>query len=161
MKFMTKLFFLLALIPAACSFSPKVDLVEEQQKLLATDSSFSALSEQKGMTTAFLYYADKNVIELNDGAYPSQGIEGLARRYKDIDNSKFVLSWKALKCEIAQSGDLAYTFGDWRMDRMLTNGADTTLHGNYITVWKKQKDGNWKFVLDGGNSTPGPTTLVR
>jgi hypothetical protein len=29
-------------------------------------------------------------------------------------------------------------------------------YGNYMSVWKKQDDGSWKFVLDGGNTTPPP-----
>jgi hypothetical protein len=29
-------------------------------------------------------------------------------------------------------------------------------YGVYVTVWKKQSDNSWKFVLDGGNDTPPP-----
>jgi ketosteroid isomerase-like protein len=35
-------------------------------------------------------------------------------------------------------------------------GTDTTLFGNYITVWKKQSDGSWKYVSDAGSNTPDP-----
>jgi ketosteroid isomerase-like protein len=24
-----------------------------------------------------------------------------------------------------------------------------------LTIWQKQSDGTWKFVVDGGNVTPG------
>ena len=29
-------------------------------------------------------------------------------------------------------------------------------HGKYCSVWKKQPDGSWKWVVDIGNSSPGP-----
>ncbi len=35
-------------------------------------------------------------------------------------------------------------------------GEITTTYGNYVTVWKRQPDGKWKYVLDGGNTTPAP-----
>lgn len=27
-------------------------------------------------------------------------------------------------------------------------------HGKYTSIWKKQKDGSWKVVLDMGNASP-------
>ena len=154
---MRKLILALALLPLACA--PKVDLEAEKQQLLALDSAFSALCVDKGMTVAFLKYADKNVVELNEGSHPAIGIEALARRYRNLDNSKFVMSWKPLRCQIASSADLGYTFGDWQMHLASPNGTDTVVYGNYFTVWKKQSNGQWKFVLDGGNGTPGPTEM--
>jgi ketosteroid isomerase-like protein len=32
---------------------------------------------------------------------------------------------------------------------------DTVLRGTYVSVWKKQKDGKWKFMLDTGNEGIG------
>jgi ketosteroid isomerase-like protein len=32
---------------------------------------------------------------------------------------------------------------------------DTIIYGTYISIWKKQSDGNWKFVLDSGNEGVG------
>jgi ketosteroid isomerase-like protein len=29
-------------------------------------------------------------------------------------------------------------------------------YSKYLTVWKRQPDGAWKFVADGGNERPGP-----
>lgn len=154
------LLFAAAIVLAACS-SPnaEVDLVKARQELLSADSAFSAMSADKGMAVAFLYYADSNVVELNEGEPATLGLSALANRFRLADNSKFLITWKTLKCEVAESGDFGYTFGDWRIDQALPSGGDTVLYGNYVSIWKKQADGNWKYVLDGGTSTPGPTVL--
>jgi ketosteroid isomerase-like protein len=31
----------------------------------------------------------------------------------------------------------------------------STSKGTYVTIWRKQKDGKWKFVLDTGNQGVG------
>ncbi len=31
-------------------------------------------------------------------------------------------------------------------------------YGKYTSIWKKQKDGEWKVVVDMGNSSPDPKT---
>jgi ketosteroid isomerase-like protein len=28
---------------------------------------------------------------------------------------------------------------------------DTFFAGTYVSIWKKQPDGKWKFILDSGN----------
>lgn len=64
----------------------------------------------------------------------------------------FTLEWYPVKVEVSKSADLGYTFGNW----IFTNVKGEKEYGNYMTVWKKQKDGSWKYVIDGGNSTPEP-----
>jgi ketosteroid isomerase-like protein len=62
-----------------------------------------------------------------------------------------------VKADISSSGDLGYTFGNWQI--FVKGGPtskDTTIYGNYISIWKKQADGSWKYELDGGNVTPKP-----
>jgi ketosteroid isomerase-like protein len=48
------------------------------------------------------------------------------------------------------SGDLGYTY-----ELFTVTAKDTTMQGTYVSIWKKQKDGNWKFVLDTGNPGGG------
>jgi ketosteroid isomerase-like protein len=59
------------------------------------------------------------------------------------------ITWQPFKAEA--SGDLGYTIGNWKYQTK-----DTIMYGNYCTIWKRQQDGNWKFVFDGGNNTPKP-----
>jgi hypothetical protein len=33
-------------------------------------------------------------------------------------------------------------------------GKATTSHSRYVTIWRKQPDGSWKFIFDGGVPQP-------
>ena len=62
------------------------------------------------------------------------------------------MQWKPKGGTIAQSGELGYTYGLYVLKPA---GKDTTLYGTYVSIWKKQTDGSWKFVLDSGNEGIG------
>ena len=80
---------------------------------------------------------------------PIVGRAAIAEVYAKIPGSP--LTWEPTRAEIAASGDLGYTFGNYK----IRTGDEVRSHGVYVTVWKKQPDGSWKYVLDGGNGTPG------
>jgi len=66
------------------------------------------------------------------------------------------LSWNPTKAEIARSGDLGYTFGTYEFTVLDSLDNPSISFGNYVTVWKRQGDGSWKYVLDGAATTPAP-----
>ena len=99
-----------------------------------------------------LTYADDSVVRLNEGEWPLIGKQALIKNWKDKEGTKSI-SWKPFKVEAALSGDLGYTLGNWQLKTK-----DSTIYGNYYTIWKKQKDGKWKYVTDGGNNTPSKKT---
>ena len=57
-----------------------------------------------------------------------------------------VIRWKPLRADVAASGDLGYTWG------VAESGPGKTgpfkPYGIYVTIWKRQTDGKWKFVYD-------------
>jgi hypothetical protein len=53
------------------------------------------------------------------------------------------LVWRARYIGVAPSGDLAFSAGP-----SLLRDAGRPSGGFYLTVWKRQPDGGWKFVLD-------------
>jgi ketosteroid isomerase-like protein len=110
----------------------------------------SNLAEKEGFFKAILSYADDNIVKLNDGQFPDIGKKAIEEKYGDNTGPK-TLTWEPVNAEVANSGELGYTWGNWKFTT-----PDTTYYGNYFTAWKKQKDGNWKVALDGGNSTPTP-----
>lgn len=145
------LLFLCSAVIASCSNS-KTDKAKAEQEIIKADRDMSALATQEGFLKALLQYADKDVVKLNDGVMPIVGKDAFAKSVGDKTGTKS-LTWEPVKVEVAQSGELGYSWGNWKWSEK-----DTTYYGNYFTVWKKQADGSWKFVLDGGNNTPNPAT---
>jgi len=65
------------------------------------------------------------------------------------------LSWGPLFGNAAESGDLAWTAGDaiYRFQDPTTSIVD---YSKYLTIWARQPDGSWKWLLDAGNARPAP-----
>jgi ketosteroid isomerase-like protein len=127
---------------------------DDLQNMMETDRAFSRMSEEKGVSEAFVYYADEKVILTEENKPPVIGIEELKMRFNRPKNPDMTLTWEPLKGDVAESGELGYTFGRWEIKSKTTSGIDTLTNGVYISVWKKQADGSWRFVLDGGHTTP-------
>ena len=109
------------------------------------DIAFSDLSRQNGMKAAFLHYIDSSGVLLRPGHFPIVGKD--AQEYlQKINDSSFSLTWKPQSAELAASGDLGYTYVLYTY-----HDKDTSFGGTYVSIWKKQADGSWKFVLDTGN----------
>lgn len=132
---------------------------DDLKNMMDADRAFSKMSEEKGISEAFVYYADENLILTGENRPPIIGIEELKSRFNRPKDPNVTLTWEPLKGEVAESGELGYTFGRWQINSKTGSGADTITNGVYISVWKKQSDGSWKYVLDGGNHTPEQVTL--
>ena len=115
--------------------------------LLKTDREFSEMSVKEGMFKAFLHYMAEDGVILRDNSLPSKGLEALEERFAGRSDTSFVLSWEPLFEKISESGDLGYTYG---IHKMLDKATGQISGGTYITIWQKQQDGDWKFVLDTG-----------
>jgi ketosteroid isomerase-like protein len=116
-------------------------------ELLQADRDFSAMSVKEGMYRAFLFYMAEDGVILSDNSLPSKGKEALIERFTGKSDSSFILSWEPLYEKIAESGDLGYTYG---IHTNLVKATGDISKGTYITIWQKQTDGSWKFVLDTG-----------
>ena len=116
------------------------------QVLREADIAFSDYSVRHGIQKAFIEFADDSVVLLKPKQMPIVGKLNLIKSYEGKSDSGVVLTWKPAKAIIAKSGELGYTYGFW------TFVAKTdTSHGTYMTVWKKDPTGQWKYIADTGN----------
>lgn len=115
--------------------------------LLKADKDFSDMSVKEGMFKAFLFYIADDGVMLRDNSYPSRGKGDLEKRFEGRSDTSFVLSWEPLFEKIADSGELGYTYG---VHSTLEKSTGKISKGTYLTIWKKEPDGRWKFVLDTG-----------
>jgi ketosteroid isomerase-like protein len=151
MKIITNIFIILILTLFNSLAFAQQNIYKEKEQLMQVDMDFSNLSIEKGMNFAFLSYADDNAVLLKPNSYPIQGIEKLRERYSKPDSS-FTLIWKPLFADISASLELGYTYGTWELKTKDDKENLISYYGTYVTIWKKDKNGSWKFILDTGNS---------
>jgi ketosteroid isomerase-like protein len=121
--------------------------------LLEIETAFSDMSREKGMVEAFTFFADDEVVLLRPESYPIIGKNELIKSLEGVADSTFSLTWKVTDAQIAKSGDLGYTFGIYTMK--LFNESGIVSKGTYVTIWKKNEEGEWKYVLDTGQDGLG------
>ena len=134
----------------SCNSQPTDLSKQAADEIVQADKDMNALVSKEGFYKALLAYADDSVVKPQEGELPVIGKAALETYWSDKPDTKDI-SWQPYKAEASKSGDLGYTLGNWKLV-----SKDTTLYGNYYTIWKKQPDGKWKFTVDGGNTTPRP-----
>ena len=113
-------------------------------ELVNAEKAFAQLSIDKNMQDAFLANMnDTSVVEVN-----GKFVKGIPLYQQQKKDTAGKLYWSPVFAAVAASGDFGYTTGPWRYH---TGGQDVAF-GNYASVWQKQKDGQWKFLIDLGNS---------
>ena len=139
---------------ASCKLSnkkaPTADAFAKME-MMNTDREFSKMSQEKGMKAAFIEYLDSNGVLLRPNRLPIAGADAIDFLIQQNDTD-YTLTWEPRNGAIAKSGELGYTYGIYALRPSVK---DTVIYGTYISIWKKQKDGTWKFVLDSGNEGIG------
>lgn len=126
-----------------------------RQELMQADRDFCAMARKEGVAKAFLAYAADEVILMRDKQPPLVGKAALEAHYAKSKGG-YTLTWEPDKAEAGSAGDLGYTFGHWVLTARDEAGQEIRQYGVYVTVWKRQADGQWRYVLDSGNETPAP-----
>jgi ketosteroid isomerase-like protein len=62
------------------------------------------------------------------------------------------LRWTPTRAESLVGGDVGYTIGTWERHTKDDRGNDVVRPGQYLTVWRKQKDGAWRAEFDTGST---------
>ena len=127
----------------------------EKINLMNVDRDFSKMSEEKGMKQAFLEYIDSNGVLLRPGHLPIIGADAIDYLIQQND-SGYILKWEPKNASVAKSGELGYTYGVYALK---PSQKDTIIYGTYVSIWKKEMNGSWKYVLDCGNEGIGNITI--
>ena len=144
----------LADVPMPASKS-RVDLVR------AADVAFARDAERLGAGEAFGRYAAPDAQIFSAAGEFITGPEAITASFGPASgNSSF--SWQPVYAEVAAGGDLGFTVGNAVVAADRGDGEAVMRYSKYLTVWKRQRDGEWKYVVDGGSARPSPrSTQVR
>jgi len=123
-------------------------------EVLAADRAFAALAKAQGPRAAFTAFADPQAIMFRAGVGPVKGIEAIAQVFGEPPAATPV--WEPEAAEVAASGDLAYSWGPFTWTPVPDGplAGKPPLTGYYVSIWKKQADGRWKWVVDLGVPAP-------
>jgi len=111
---------------------------------------FAGASLARGIRDAFLEFMAPDAIVFRPLPVPGRPW------FESRPASTGELTWRPSFADGARSGDLAWTTGPWRFR---TSPSDTApAAGQYVTVWRRQIDGSYRFAIDAGNSHP-PTAV--
>ena len=139
--------FVLCLLLAACAPEVK-DLEEVKLEVAAAEKAFNDMAQEKSIKEAFLAFSAEDAV-MNRNGVMVIGKEAMADyfdRPSSFTDAK--LTWTPEFIDVAQAGDMAYTYGPYSFTATDTTGNPIESSGYFHTVWKRQADGSWKFVYD-------------
>lgn len=147
---MKQLFLVVILLVITVKLYSQMELQKEIEALKQVDIEFSRLSEEKGMKEAFLAYISDDGVLLRPYSMPIAGYEAVKKSLEE-GGGDFTLTWSPLFADVSLSGDMGYTYGLYDLTIKDSNGAEQIHKGTYVSIWKKDNSGKWKFTLDTGN----------
>jgi ketosteroid isomerase-like protein len=126
-------------------------LEEAVRAMTNAEKKFYETGQEKGTRAAFLEFLAPDGIVFRPG--PVNGQEAWSKR----PETGLDLVWEPTFAAIARSGDFGYTTGPakWRASK---KGEKFLGYGQFISIWKRQKDGSWKVALDCGIENPEPAS---
>lgn len=148
MKRLAPLLFALALLLPAAAFAASPTAPELEAQLKQADADFCALAAKAGIIAAFSAYAAPDCTFPDTQPEKLHGQEAVTARLTGTPDG-MSLTWSATFASASASGDLGYTWGRYEAKVPTANGV-VTRTGHYTTIWRRQPDGHWKYVLDTG-----------
>jgi len=121
--------------------------VNNNDQILAVEKEFMEKVNTWGIRDAFIHFADDSAVLVRN----NQLIKGKKAIYSFFEKSMYKdirLTWSPDYVDVSGSGDMAYTYGTYHFSAVDSTGKEVTSEGIFHTVWKKQPDGNWKYVYD-------------
>lgn len=138
-----------SIIIVSCSQKTEpIDPEALKTEVFKAEDDFKNLSQSKGIQEAFYAFADDDAVIKRENDTLIKGKENIKIYYSNQKYKKAAVTWKPDFVDISTDGTLAYTYGKyvWTVKDSLGNTQD--FKGVFHTVWKKQKDGSWKYVWD-------------
>lgn len=148
----------LAALGAAAGQSPLTNLKSVPKALapvVETELAFAAAARARGIRDSFIEYAAE---------------DGLLFRRTAVNAREFwrkatpaptgLLSWYPTYADVSRAGDVGWTTGPWEF-RDKPDDKEASGHGHFVTVWRRQADGTFRFALDMGVGHAAPAVTER
>jgi ketosteroid isomerase-like protein len=124
--------------------------------LVREEKAFEAATATHGAEGWVSYFNDSSA-SFRPGQLIQIGQEAERRAITTVlSDSTTRLEWKPTNSVMAQSGDLGYTYGYYRLRGRDAKGKVQAQTGAYVTIWRRLPDSGWKVAVDIGSPGPAP-----
>ena len=133
---------------ASCNDGTSPNLKEIEGTLRKADASLQDAITRKDIDLLLSFYADDACL-LPTAEPIVKSKESIRAEWTHILTiPNFENKSTLTKIEISDGGDMAYTMGYYRAVMMGEDGNLTQEPGKWVSIWKKQADGQWRIVVD-------------
>jgi ketosteroid isomerase-like protein len=113
------------------------------------------MAAEKGLLAAFSHFAAPDVAFIDTDPRKFRGHAAVLERIGP-DQPGVKLTWSAAFTDVSDDGTLGYNYGRYESHRPGPDGQEIVRGGWFLTIWKKQPDGSWRYVMDNGSPDRPP-----
>lgn len=137
--------------------TPAVGQQADVSPVVAAERAFAADFPAMGLAGSFQKWGRPDAILINGGQ-----AQEIAAVFEGAPLTRQpgepLIEWWPTFAGVAMSGEMGFTTGPAARDQ--------EPYGHYFTIWKRQPDGQWRWVYDGGSNAspagqPGPDSEPR
>ena len=148
LKTMKLISFIVLFAFISCTESKTINSDSVKKEIADAEKAFETMVKEKGIAEAFKFYADSNAVIKRRNDSLIKGKAGIKNFYGDKFYESASVTWSPDFIDVSENGDMAYTYGKYLWQSKDSLGKISESRGVFHTVWKKQKDGSWRYVWD-------------
>jgi uncharacterized protein (TIGR02246 family) len=132
-----------------------MDFAAERARLLRRDAEWSAAAAEGSDAERVLSYWTDDAIVLPPGL-PAVAGKAALREYVEgsMQIPGFKISWTSTDVTFSPDGKLAYMFSRNALTMNAPDGTPATTEGRAVTIWRQERDGEWRCAVDIWNAEP-------
>jgi ketosteroid isomerase-like protein len=120
-----------------------------KREVAAMEDAFCALAQERGLLAAFQHFAAPDVAFIDTDPRKFRGPSAVLERLGP-DHPGVKLTWSDSFTDVSADGTLGYNYGRFESRRPGPDGQEIVRGGFFLTIWKRQPDGTWRYVMDTG-----------
>jgi uncharacterized protein (TIGR02246 family) len=117
-------------------------------QILRLDAEWSQAAQSRDVDRVVTFWADDAIVF--PPGRPAVAGKAAIREFvvRSFQTPGFSISWSTTTVAVSRGGDIAYTTGTNRFTFSGPDGKEVTVQGKAVAVWRREKDGEWKCVID-------------
>ena len=132
------------------------DMADEEQQIRDLEQQWAEAVQDRDLDAIVNLFAEDGRV-MPPNAEPAMGRDSVRETWQGIlDLPDLDLSFAPTEVHVAESGDMAYTIGNYRLAYQDEGQEEPTQEsGKYVDIWEKV-DGEWKVMVETYNSNLPP-----